>query len=98
MCGLAGFIGIRHDRGWARETVETMASTIGHRGPDGLGIHVDETTAFAFTRLAIRDLTSGNQPMYDESRRIVAMTSGEIFNYQELRDLLVSRGHVLHTR
>jgi asparagine synthase (glutamine-hydrolysing) len=75
-----------------------MGAIIGHRGPDSLGSHVDDTAAFAFTRLAIRDLTSGNQPMYDESRHIVSMTSGEIYNYRELRELLVSRGHTLHTR
>lgn len=75
-----------------------MGAIIAHRGPDSLGLHVDETVAFAFTRLAIRDLASGNQPMYDESRHVVAMTSGEIYNYRELRALLVSRGHTLHTR
>lgn len=98
MCGLAGFVGIQHDPGWARERLEAMGAVIGHRGPDSVGTHVDETVAFVFTRLAIRDLTSGNQPMYDESGRIVAMTSGEIYNYRELRELLVSRGHTLRTR
>lgn len=98
MCGLAGFVGIHHDTGSAQETLESMGAIIGHRGPDSLGFHVDETVAFVFARLAIRDLASGNQPMYDESRHVVAMTSGEIYNYRELRALLVSRGHTLRTR
>lgn len=75
-----------------------MGAAIRHRGPDSTGFHVDERVAFAFTRLAINDLEAGDQPMYDESRQIVAMTTGEIYNYRELRDLLVSRGHTLRTR
>lgn len=75
-----------------------MSAAIQHRGPDSAGFHVDDRVAFAFTRLAINDLGAGDQPMYDESRQIVAMTTGEIYNYRELRDLLVSRGHTLRTR
>ncbi|MGC0208549.1 asparagine synthase (glutamine-hydrolyzing) [Streptomyces levis] len=98
MCGLAGFVGPRHDPRAARETLDAMGAAIRHRGPDSTGFHVDERVAFAFTRLAINDLEAGDQPMYDESRQIVAMTTGEIYNYRELRDLLVSRGHTLRTR
>ncbi|WP_179272362.1 asparagine synthase (glutamine-hydrolyzing) [Streptomyces sp. XY006] len=98
MCGLAGFVGPRHDPRAARGTLDAMSAAIRHRGPDSTGFHVDERVAFAFTRLAINDLEAGDQPMYDESRQIVAMTTGEIYNYRELRDLLVSRGHTLRTR
>ncbi|PJN27467.1 asparagine synthase (glutamine-hydrolyzing) [Streptomyces sp. CB02613] len=98
VCGLAGFVGPRRDSRAARETLEAMSAAIGHRGPDSTGFHVDESVAFAFTRLAINDLGAGDQPMYDESRQIVAMTTGEIYNYRELRDLLVDRGHTLRTR
>ncbi|MGW5134758.1 asparagine synthase (glutamine-hydrolyzing) [Streptomyces sp. NPDC004135] len=98
VCGLAGFVGPRHDPRAARETLDAMGAAIRHRGPDSTGFHVDERVAFAFTRLAINDLEAGDQPMYDESRQIVAMTTGEIYNYRELRDLLVSRGHTLRTR
>ncbi|MFE1328387.1 asparagine synthase (glutamine-hydrolyzing) [Streptomyces sp. NPDC058735] len=98
VCGLAGFVGPRHDPRAARGTLDAMSAAIRHRGPDSTGFHVDERVAFAFTRLAINDLEAGDQPMYDESRQIVAMTTGEIYNYRELRDLLVSRGHTLRTR
>ncbi|WP_338930417.1 asparagine synthase (glutamine-hydrolyzing) [Streptomyces netropsis] len=98
MCGLAGFVGLQHDPRWARERLEAMGAVIAHRGPDSRGYHVDETVAFAFTRLAIRDLASGDQPMYNETREIVAMTTGEIYNYPQLRELLVARGHTLHTK
>lgn len=98
MCGLAGFVGIGHDPRAARELLDSMVTTLAHRGPESTGFHVDTTVAFAFARLAINDLQAGSQPMYDESRRIVAMTTGEIYNYRELRDLLVGRGHTLHTR
>ncbi|MGW6916412.1 asparagine synthase (glutamine-hydrolyzing) [Kitasatospora sp. NPDC054939] len=98
VCGLGGFIGPGHDPRAARELLAAMGAAITHRGPESVGYHVDGTVAFAFARLAINDLAAGSQPMYDESRQIVAMTTGEIYNYRELRDLLISRGHTLHTR
>lgn len=98
MCGMVGYFEPWHDERSARVTVEAMAATLRHRGPDDAGFHVDDQVAFGFTRLAINDLAGGHQPFYGEDGRVVAMTTGEIYNADELRAELVAKGHRLRTR
>lgn len=50
-----------------------------------------------FRRLAIIDLQSGNQPVYNEDRSLVLTFNGEIYNYRELRKILLARGHFFYT-
>ena len=56
MCGLAGFLqnGLQNDR---RRTVQRMADTLRHRGPDSEGFYVDAFFALGVRRLSIIDLT-----------------------------------------
>jgi len=65
-----------------------------HRGPDGEGRRIFERCALAMRRLAIIDLETGDQPVENERRDVVAIVNGEIYNYRELRAELASRGHV----
>ena len=62
-----------------------MLSVIRHRGPDETGIYLDEDLALGSVRLSIIDISSGQQPMCDESAEYWIVYNGEIFNYQELR-------------
>ena len=90
MCGIAG---IQTIGGQAPDAgaLDAMAVALGHRGPDGEGRFVSGATALAQTRLAIIDLETGDQPLFDpEGLALVA--NGEIYNYLELRRELGEAG------
>jgi asparagine synthase (glutamine-hydrolysing) len=74
-----------------------MSEILAHRGPDGLGIFEDKQSrvALGHTRLAILDLSDNSaQPMYSPDRRYVLIYNGEIYNFKELRELLIGKGCV----
>lgn len=78
--------------------IKTMADTIAHRGPDDEGYYVEGQVGLGFRRLSIIDLQSGHQPLSNEDGTIWIVFNGEIYNYQELRELLLSKGHVFKTK
>jgi asparagine synthase (glutamine-hydrolysing) len=78
--------------------VKAMADTIAHRGPDDEGYYVSGPVGLGFRRLSIIDLQTGHQPLSNEDDTVWIVFNGEIYNYQELRDLLLSKGHVFKTR
>ncbi|OUC97974.1 asparagine synthase (glutamine-hydrolyzing) [Streptosporangium minutum] len=94
MCGIAGMASMSHpDPGLVRR----MCDVLVHRGPDGAGFHSDEHAALGMRRLAIIDVATGDQPVYSEDNRVVAVFNGEIYNFPELREMLIARGHRLRT-
>jgi asparagine synthase (glutamine-hydrolysing) len=98
MCGLCGFaFSDSLSRPEPRE-IERMSATLKHRGPDGQGCYVTNGVALGFRRLAIIDLSSGDQPMQNEDGSTTVVCNGEIYNYLELRDQLESRGHRFRTQ
>lgn len=93
MCGFVGFSDtkIAIDK---VETINSMMDTIVHRGPDSGGVFSDDKVTFGFRRLSIIDLRDeASQPMYNEDESCVLIFNGEIYNFQELREDLVSKGH-----
>ena len=74
-----------------------MTATLVHRGPDGEGFHVGDGVCLGNRRLAILDIEGGGQPMANEDGSVVVIYNGEIYNYPELRDRVVARGHRLTT-
>ncbi len=74
-----------------------MCALVEHRGPDARGTFVDGSAGLGIQRLAIIDLEAGNQPIFNERRSIVVVLNGEIYNYVELREELLQRGHTLAT-
>jgi asparagine synthase (glutamine-hydrolysing) len=98
MCGIAGFSGTTGSPEEARATLETMITTLRHRGPDGFGFHVAPGVGLAHARLSIIDLATGEQPIHDERREVWTTFNGEIFNFVELREKLESSGHRFYTR
>ena len=68
-----------------------------HRGPDGFGFFIGQTVGLAHARLSIVDLEGGWQPIANEDRTIWIIFNGEIFNYPELREGLLARGHTFST-
>jgi asparagine synthase (glutamine-hydrolysing) len=93
MCGIAGTYGFG-----TREMLRRMTNAIAHRGPDGMYLFEDAPVFLGSTRLAIRDVAGGRQPMTNEGGSIVVVYNGEIYNYTDLRDDLLRRGHVLRTQ
>ncbi len=98
MCGIAGFLDSDIRPYDARDVLRGMISAISHRGPDGTGFHVTGPVGLAHARLSIIDLAAGTQPMCNEDRTVWITFNGEIFNYLELRDDLIRRGHKFRTR
>jgi asparagine synthase (glutamine-hydrolysing) len=95
MCGIAGFaaVGINDPRA----SLTAMCDSMIHRGPDADGYYWDGMVGLGIRRLAIIDLGGGTQPAANEDGAIVVVFNGEIYNYRELRDGLIRRGHVLRS-
>jgi asparagine synthase (glutamine-hydrolysing) len=70
-----------------------MCGVIRHRGPDDEGVLEDGSAAIGMRRLSIIDLSAGHQPMSNEDGSVWVVFNGEIYNYRELREDLVRRGH-----
>ncbi len=94
MCGIVGFVNKLDHK---EEIIKKMSAKLKHRGPDGEGFYIDDNIALAHQRLAIIDLTLGNQPMYNEDNSIVVIFNGEIYNYLELKEELKKSNHLFKT-
>ena len=70
-----------------------MCAALRHRGPDDQGSYLDGSTGLGMTRLSIIDLASGKQPIPNEDQSVWVVFNGEIYNFGELREELMRRGH-----
>jgi asparagine synthase (glutamine-hydrolysing) len=77
--------------------LRTMCDTIAHRGPDDDGFYLSHGVGLGMRRLAIIDLSTGTQPVHNEDRTVWVVFNGEIYNYRELRQRLLTRGHRFYT-
>ena len=98
MCGICGLFEFQNNQVIPSDRVRRMSDTLHHRGPDDEGIYVGPGIGFGFRRLSIIDLAGGHQPLSNEDGRVWVMLNGEIYNYDELRRDLESRGHRFATR
>jgi asparagine synthase (glutamine-hydrolysing) len=97
MCGICGQFNFEGRRPVFRRTIERMASSISHRGPDDEGYFIAGPVGLGFRRLSIIDLAGGHQPMSDAEETVWVIFNGEIYNFPELRSELESYGHVFRT-
>jgi asparagine synthase (glutamine-hydrolysing) len=95
MCGIVGILD--PELGDALPIIGKMLAQIEHRGPDAVGFARGNGWAFGSARLAIIDIEGGHQPMQSADGRYCIAFNGEIFNYIELREELLSRGHRFRT-
>ncbi|MEO7143128.1 MAG: asparagine synthetase B, partial [Bryobacteraceae bacterium] len=95
MCGIAGFY-LREKRA-ELPALRSMCDQIRHRGPDDEGFHIDGSCGIGMRRLSIIDLSTGHQPISNEDDSVWVVFNGEIYNYQELRQSLISQGHRFRT-
>jgi asparagine synthase (glutamine-hydrolysing) len=98
MCGISGIFEFDQDREIERETVHLMNESLRHRGPDDEGIFVGRGIGLGHRRLSIIDVAGGHQPISNEDGTVWVLLNGEIYNYSELRQDLLSRGHKFATK
>lgn len=97
MCGIVGILDMRQQREIDRLLLNRMNETQHHRGPVEGGLHVEPGVGLGHRRLSIIDLSSGQQPLFNEDRSVVVVFNGEIYNFQELMAELQRLGHVFRT-
>ena len=83
MCGIVGFVNNKENK---EKIIKDMSKKIEHRGPDGEGFYIDDNCALAHRRLAIIDLNTGAQPIYNEDKSKVIIYNGEVYNFKELKE------------
>jgi asparagine synthase (glutamine-hydrolysing) len=97
VCGIVGSFARSSREQPDLDTLRRMLGIIRHRGPDAFGIYRDERVGLGSARLSIVDLEGGNQPLHNEDGSVWIVFNGEVFNYVELRQELLARGHRLAT-
>jgi asparagine synthase (glutamine-hydrolysing) len=97
VCGIAGLIDRRAGNGDLRAALDRMYPGIASRGPDGRGQLFGDGVALLNARLSIIDLVTGDQPVWNEDGTVGCVYNGEIYNYRELQQSLIRRGHRLAT-
>ncbi len=96
MCGIAGIFDA--DKRPTAAELAPMVQIQSHRGPDAEGSLVDGPVAIGMRRLSIIDLSGGDQPIFNEDGCVAVVFNGEIYNYRELCQELISKGHRFKTR
>lgn len=98
MCGICGIYSPEGVVATDERIVRRMMELLKHRGPDGDGFWSSTSGAvLGHRRLAIIDLATGDQPLFNETRDIGVILNGEIYNYRELRQELDALGHTFRT-
>ena len=97
MCGIAGIVNLTTTAPISDRDLGRMAAMLDHRGPDDRATLSGDMFGLAHTRLSIIDLAGGGQPIHNEDRSVWVVFNGEIFNYIELRELLLAKGHKFYT-
>ena len=97
MCGIAGICHINGSDGVSLNSIKRMIGSLCHRGPDETGIYLDNQVGLGHARLSIIDLSSGVQPIHNEDKSLWIVYNGEVFNYPELKEDLLQKGHRFYT-
>src|SRR5215467_5364531 len=98
MFGITGIFETRERKEISRKILERMNESQHHRGPDDGRYHIEPGLGFGHRRLSIIDLSTGQQPLYNEDGSVVIVYNGEIYNYQSLIPELTALGHVFRTK
>jgi asparagine synthase (glutamine-hydrolysing) len=98
MCGICGKLNFDRDEKIPQSLLKAMADSILHRGPDDHGYYISGQIGLGFRRLSIIDLAGGHQPLSNEDGAIWIVFNGEIYNFEELREGLLKKGHTFRTK
>lgn len=97
MCGIAGFVDNK-TKTKKEKIIKAMTDKIAHRGPDAEGFYNDSVVSLGHRRLSIIDLSEkGTQPIFNEDKSMVIVFNGEIYNYLEIKEDLLKKGHKFKT-
>lgn len=92
MCGIAGIVSTNPDFDFSR--IEAFEAYLQNRGPDDKGSCQLNNCAFLHKRLSILDLSvNGRQPFFNETKTVMGVCNGEVYNYLPLRDCLLAKNH-----
>lgn len=103
MCGISGSVWWHSDKQISSQVLQQMTDALRHRGPDADGHWFGQESAngpgvaLGHRRLSIIDVAGSRQPLGNEDNSIQITFNGEIYNYLELRQLLIDAGHVFRT-
>lgn len=97
MCGIVGIFDSRGEREIDADLLARMNQSQFHRGPDEGGQHLEPGVGLGHRRLSIIDLSTGQQPLFNEDGSVVVVFNGEIYNFQELARELATLGHTFRT-
>ncbi len=98
MCGITGIFDTRGRSDIDRATLVRMNESQHHRGPDEVGLHIEPGVGLGHRRLSIIDLSTGQQPLYNEDRSVCIVYNGEVYNYQALIAELTALGYRFRTK
>src|ERR1700758_2944930 len=98
MCGICGIFYTDRSGRVERGVLAAMNQRIVHRGPDDEGFFVEGNVGLAMRRLSIIDVKTGHQPIANEDENLWIVYNGELYNHQDLRKYLESRGHRYRTK
>ncbi|MDD5330405.1 MAG: amidotransferase 1, exosortase A system-associated [Sulfuricella sp.] len=98
MCGIVGIFDTLAKRDIDGALLDRMNQSQLHRGPDEGGLHFEPGLGLGHRRLSIIDLSSGQQPLFNEDGSVVVVFNGEIYNFPDLMRELVTLGHIFRTR
>ncbi len=98
MCGIAGYYNSHNSTTKDPRLLTDMIGVLRHRGPDDTGYFHGDGVALGQSRLSIIDIAGGKQPIHNEDQTVWVVFNGEIFNYIELRDELIKKGHRFYTQ
>lgn len=98
MCGIAGIYNISVNKKPDMQSLDRMIGALNHRGPDDTGFYVDDSIGLAHARLSIIDLGTGKQPIHNTNKTVWIVFNGEIYNYIELRSVLIKKGYTFYTQ
>ncbi len=95
MCSIFGIFSVKRNylsSEEAKSVIKTLKNEMLHRGPDSFGIKfIDEYCVLGHTRLAINDINGGDQPFINKQEELASVVNGEIYNYKEIREYLLSK-------
>jgi asparagine synthase (glutamine-hydrolysing) len=97
MCGIAGIYDFDGGKTVDASIIRKMCAVMAHRGPDDEGVYCKNNVGLGHRRLSIIDLAGGHQPMSNEDGTVWIVYNGEIYNFPELKEELLLKGHVFKT-
>ncbi len=97
MCGICGKLLLSEAGSVEPALITKMNSAMIHRGPDDSGVYTSRKIGLGHRRLSIIDLQTGKQPLSNEDNTVWVVFNGEIYNFQDLRNELIRRGHTFKT-